>query len=184
MIVIALAKAIGKSSWLRNSATLSPRARTSITRNGAPTSTASSTIALKIGGLGQRALIDTSVLASLKKSEIRRISSAAAVSTLTIAELVRGLHTAVDDLERTRRLRQLRQVRMSLRALPFDADCAGAYGRVSAAVERIGRKPRGSRALDLMIATTALAHEIPLYTLNAKDLRGLEDLIEIVDVAA
>jgi len=71
---------------------------------------------------------------------------------------------------------------MSLSALPFDTDCARAYGRVSAAVERVGRKPRGSRALDLMIATTALAHEIPLYTLNVKDLRGLEDLIEIVDV--
>jgi hypothetical protein len=34
-----------------------------------------------------------------------------------------------------------------------------------------------------MIATAALAHEIPLYTLNAKDLRGLDDLIEIVDIS-
>ncbi len=73
---------------------------------------------------------------------------------------------------------------ISLEVLPFDTDCARVYGRASAAVERIGRKPRGSRALDLMIATTALAHEIPLYTLNAKDLRGLEGLIEIVDVGS
>jgi predicted nucleic acid-binding protein len=35
-----------------------------------------------------------------------------------------------------------------------------------------------------MIAATALVHEIPLYTLNAKDLHGLEGLIEIVDVGA
>jgi hypothetical protein len=35
-----------------------------------------------------------------------------------------------------------------------------------------------------MIAATALAHDLPLYTKNAKDLRGLEDLIEIVDVGA
>ncbi len=35
-----------------------------------------------------------------------------------------------------------------------------------------------------MIAATALAYDLPLYTLNAKDLRGLEDLIEIVDVSA
>ena len=50
--------------------------------------------------------------------------------------------------------------------------------------ELAGRKPRGSRAIDLMIAATALAHDLPLYTLNAKDLRGLEALIEIVDVGS
>ena len=47
-----------------------------------------------------------------------------------------------------------------------------------------GRKARGARAVDLMIAATALAHDLPLYTRNAKDLHGLEDLIEIVDVSA
>jgi predicted nucleic acid-binding protein len=50
------------------------------------------------------------------------------------------------------------------------------------ATERIGRKARGSRTVDLMIASTALAWDLPLYTLNVKDLRGLEGLIEIVDV--
>ena len=34
-----------------------------------------------------------------------------------------------------------------------------------------------------MIAATALAHGIPLFTLNASDLRGLRGLIEIVDLA-
>lgn len=174
----APAETTGRRSWPRNYATLSPRARTSTTSNGAPMSTAASTMVQKIGGLGRRALIDTSVLASLKKSEIRRISPAATASTLTVAELVRGLHTASDDLERGRRLHQLRQVENSLEVLPFDTDCAQAYGRAAAAVERIGRKPRGSRALDLMIATTALAHDLPL----SKDLRGLEGLVEIVDV--
>jgi predicted nucleic acid-binding protein len=43
-------------------------------------------------------------------------------------------------------------------------------------------EPRGARAVDLIIAATALAHDIPLYTRNAKDLRGLEKLIAIVDV--
>ena len=64
----------------------------------------------------------------------------------------------------------------------FDVRCARAYGLVYGAIIRIGRKPRGARAVDLMIAATALAHDLPLYTLNSKDLRGLEDLIEIVDV--
>lgn len=47
-----------------------------------------------------------------------------------------------------------------------------------------GRKARGSRSVDLMIAATALAHRLPLYTLNPKDLRGLESLIEIVDIGS
>jgi predicted nucleic acid-binding protein len=37
--------------------------------------------------------------------------------------------------------------------------------------------------VDLMIAATARAHELPLYTLNASDLRGLGDLVEIVDLS-
>ena len=65
--------------------------------------------------------------------------------------------------------------------LPFDASCARAYGRVYAAVAATGRKSRGRRAVDLMIAATALAHDLPLYTLNAEDLRGLEPVLDVVD---
>jgi len=47
-------------------------------------------------------------------------------------------------------------------------------------VTAVGRRARGARIIDLMIAATALANDLPLYTRNAKDLYGLEDLIEIV----
>jgi hypothetical protein len=66
--------------------------------------------------------------------------------------------------------------------LPFDGGCAHAFGVIYASVLAVGRKPRGSRQVDLMIAATALAHGLPLYTLNAADLRGLDQLIEIVDL--
>lgn len=72
---------------------------------------------------------------------------------------------------------------MKVETLPFEAACARAYGRVYAEVAMAGRKPRGPRALDLMIAATALAYVLPLYTLNAADLEGLEDLIEVVDLS-
>jgi hypothetical protein len=106
-----------------------------------------------------------------------------AVSALTIAELVGGAHGTDDELKRKRREHQLRFVRAAVEPLPFDLRCARSYGPVYARVIRQGRKPRGARAIDLMIAATAVAHGLPLYTRNAKDLRGLEQLIEIVDVS-
>ncbi len=139
-------------------------------------------MARKIGTSGPRVLIDTSILVDLKSSELLRLSAKVAISTLTVAELVKGHYAAVRDLDRERRRRHLHGVEATIEALPFDLGCARAFGRVAAAVERIGRRSRGSRSVDLMIAATALAHNLPLYTLNSKDLRGLEDLIEIVDV--
>jgi len=44
-----------------------------------------------------------------------------------------------------------------------------------------GRKP-GARVVDLLIAATADAPDARLYTANADDLRGMEDLVEIVPV--
>lgn len=129
-------------------------------------------------------LIDTSVAVRLKKSEFPRLRPGLTVSMLSIAELARGLHVSIGDLEKERRRQHLHRVEVNIEVLPFDCSCAQAYGLVTSAVERVGRKPRGSRAIDLMIAATALAHDLPLYTLNSKDLRGLEGLIEIVDVGA
>jgi predicted nucleic acid-binding protein len=61
-----------------------------------------------------------------------------------------------------------------------DAAVARAYGRVYAAVATSGRKARGRRAFDLLIAATALAAELPLYTRNPNDFGGLESLVEVV----
>lgn len=105
-----------------------------------------------------------------------------AISALTLAELTSGPHGAGHDLKRARRQHHLQYVEANLEALPFDSRCARAYGSIYAAVAASGRKARGARAVDLMIAATALAHELPLYTLNAKDLQGLDELLEIVDL--
>jgi predicted nucleic acid-binding protein len=45
-----------------------------------------------------------------------------------------------------------------------------------------GRKARGARAVDLLIAATALSVDLPLYTRNGDDFRGIEQLVEIVVV--
>ena len=113
-----------------------------------------------------------------------RLPAEIAVSALTLAELASGPHAARDDLERSRRQAHLQQIEASFESLPFDAACARSYGRVYAAVALAGRKPRGPRAVDLMIAATAIANQLPLFTRNAADLRGLGSLLDVVDLSA
>jgi predicted nucleic acid-binding protein len=129
-------------------------------------------------------LIDTSVAVDIRDLDAGMFPTEVAISALTLGELATGPHAASDELTRARRQSHLQFVETHLEALPFESSCARAYGIVYAAVHRMGRKPRGARAIDLMIAATALAHDLPLYTRNAKDLHGLEELIEIVDVSA
>lgn len=127
-------------------------------------------------------LLDTSVVIAVDEIDVSRLPAAIAISTLSLAELTAGPLTAADDLERVRRQNRLQRFESGVAALPFDSDCARAYGQVYAAVTGHGRKPRGARAVDLMIAATALANRLPLYTLNAGDLHGLDGLLEIVDL--
>jgi predicted nucleic acid-binding protein len=129
-----------------------------------------------------RGLIDTSVAVDLGSLDPSQLPGEIAISALTLAELSAGPHAAGDELTQARRQLQLQQIEADFETVPFDPHCARAYGRIYAAVDGAGRKPRGGRAVDLMIAATALAHDLALYTRNAKDLHGLEDLIEIVDV--
>jgi predicted nucleic acid-binding protein len=130
-----------------------------------------------------RGLIDTSVVIGYERVNVRSLPDEMSISTLTLAELSAGPLATEDDLERARRQERLQRFESGIDSLPFTAECARAYGHVYVADVASGRKPRGTRAVDLMIAATALAHELPLYTLNARDLRGLGQLIEIVDVS-
>lgn len=129
-----------------------------------------------------RGLLDTSVVIRYDEVDPSRLPAEIAISTLTLAELTAGPHGAKDELERARRQHRLQRFEAEIEPLSFSAECARAYGSVYVATMAVGRKPRGSRSVDLMIAATALAHRLPLYTLNPKDLRGLDPLIEIVDV--
>lgn len=131
---------------------------------------------------GDRGLLDTSVAVDLGSIDPARFPAEIAVSALTLAELSGGPHAADDELTRARRQMQLQHVEANFETVPFDPRCARAYGRIYAAIDNAGHKPRGPRAVDLMIAATALALDLPLYTRNSKGLRGLEELIEIVDV--
>lgn len=129
-----------------------------------------------------RGLVDTAVVIDLEKIEPRKLPVEVAIATVTLAELAAGPHVNTDPEERARRQDRLQRVEATFEALPFDAAAARAYGRVYATVLATGGKARGRRALDLLIAATALAVELPLYTRNPTDFDGLDRLIEVVAV--
>jgi predicted nucleic acid-binding protein len=127
-----------------------------------------------------RGLIDTSVVIDLGHVDPADLPSEIAISAVTLAELAAGPHATADADERARRQDRLQRTEATFEALPVDGAVARAYGRVYAAVATAGRQARGRRAFDLLIAATALAAELPLYTRNRGDFRELEPLIELV----
>ena len=127
-------------------------------------------------------MLDTSVVIDLEKIDPTSLPLEAAVSALTLAELAAGPHAASDPGERGRRQDRLQRTEATLHPIPFDTDSARAYGRVYAAVAAEGRKSRGARAVDLLIAAAAIAADLPLYTRNRKDFIGLDHLLEVIEI--
>ena len=129
-----------------------------------------------------RGLIDTSVVIDLEAIDPEQLPRELAISAITLAELAAGPHATRDAAERARRQDRLQRTEATFEPLPVDGNVARAYGRVYAAIAASGRKARGRRAADLFIAATALAADLPLYTRNADDFSGLDELLDIVDV--
>jgi predicted nucleic acid-binding protein len=127
-------------------------------------------------------LIDISVVIDLDQIDAGQLPSEMAISALTMAELAAGPHATGNSAERAGRQDRLQRAEATFDPLPFDSGAARAYGRVYAAIIATGRKARGPRAVDLLIAATALAADLPLYTRNADDFRGLEHLVTVVGV--
>jgi predicted nucleic acid-binding protein len=130
----------------------------------------------------RRGIIDTSVVIDLEHLDSSELPLELAVSAITMAELAAGPHATDDTEERARRQDRVQRAEAAFDPLPFDGEAARAYGRIYAAVIGAGRKARGARALDLLIAATACAAELPLYTRNPEDFRGLGHLVRVVEV--
>lgn len=127
-----------------------------------------------------RGLLDTSVVIDLEQLRANDLPVELAVSAVTMAELASGPEATSDLQERARRIALLQHAEDTFDQLPFDIAAARVYGRIYAAVIAAGRKARGRRTMDLLIAATALSNKLPLYTHNAEDFAGLESLLDIV----
>jgi predicted nucleic acid-binding protein len=129
-----------------------------------------------------RGIVDTSVVIDLERLDPGRLPIELAVAAVTLAELAAGPHATDDAEERARRQDRLQRAEATFEPLPFDARAARAYGRVYPAIAHPGNKARSRRALDLLIAATALANDLPLYTRNPADFRDLAGLMDVVPV--
>jgi len=121
-------------------------------------------------------MLDTSVLILL--SALRDptvLPDRPVISAITLAELSVGPLVASSEEERAARQAHLQQAEADFDALPFDADAARAFGQVAASLRRSGRKT-AARAYDAMIAATAMANGLPLYTANPDDFAHIDGL--------
>ena len=138
----------------------------------------------------RQGLLDTNILVLRRWIDPTELPDEMAISAITLAELSAGPHQVRPNSEqalydeheeRARRTEALQRAESEFDPIPFDAEAARIYGRVTAAVVTAGRKPR-RRVADLMIAATAIAEGLPLVTTNPADYAGLEKLISIVPV--
>lgn len=97
------------------------------------------------------------------------------ITTVTLAELSVGPLATKDPAEQAVRQARLQLVEATFDPLPFDAASARAFGSVAAGLRRAGRKS-GARTYDAMIAATAIANALPLYTANPRDFAGIDGL--------
>jgi len=142
------------------------------------------------GSAHDQGLLDTNILILRRWVDPAALPNEMAISAITLAELSAGPHqvrpnseqaTYDEHAERARRVDVLQRAEHEFDPIPFGVEAARIYGRVTASVVAVGRKPR-RRAIDLMIAATAIAEELPLYTTNPDDFDGLRNLLTVVPV--
>ncbi|MDX2971686.1 type II toxin-antitoxin system VapC family toxin [Kribbella solani] len=135
----------------------------------------------------EQGIVDTNIVILRRLIDPAELPAEMAISAITLAELSAGPHQVRDkmgydpNIERARRVDLLQRAENEFDPIPFGADAARIYGRICAAVVAAGRTPR-RRVADLMIASIAVAEQLPLFTTNPDDFKGLEQLLPVVPV--
>src|SRR5215207_9314821 len=123
-----------------------------------------------------RGVLDTSTVILLSRlSDHTVLPAQPLITAVTLAELSVGPLVARTDQERAARQAHLQQTETDFDPIPFDAAAARAFGQVAASLRRSGRKT-AARAYEAMIAATAMANGLPVYTCNPTDFAGIDGL--------
>jgi len=128
-----------------------------------------------------RGLLDTSVVVDDDLVDPALLPDESAIAAVTLAELAAGPHATKDEQERARRQDRLQRAAATWDPIPFNTEAARTYGRVFAATRAAGRSSR-TRISDLLTVSTAAANRLPLYTRNAADFAGLEQIATVIAV--
>lgn len=121
-------------------------------------------------------LLDTNIIAAfLNGNELvpKRILEAVdqiALSALVVAELNYGAKVSSKTKENLERLNRLLEI---IRVVPFDIECAKAFGTIKSRLRSIST-PTGE--MDALIAATAIANNAILVTMNKKHFENIENL--------
>jgi tRNA(fMet)-specific endonuclease VapC len=123
-----------------------------------------------------RGILDTSTVILMGRlADATALPDEPLITAVTLAELSVGPLVTGDERERAARQEHLQQAEADFDPLPFDAAAARAFGGVAASLRRAGRKT-SARAYDAMIAATAIAGDLPIYTCNPADFNGIDGL--------
>jgi predicted nucleic acid-binding protein len=120
-------------------------------------------------------VLDTNTLILVDRLDADALPEEPVITAVTLAELSVGPLVTDDDTERAARQARLQEAEATFDPLPFDAAAARAYGAVAASLRRASRKP-SARAFDALIAATAIANGLSVYTCNPKDFVGIAGL--------
>jgi len=123
-----------------------------------------------------RGVLDTSVFVGQEQGrDVGPLPDEAGISVMTLAELHVGVLLARGQKVRAQRLRTLARVERTFDPLPVDDPVARAFAEIVADARRKRRQPR---VVDALIAATAVAHDVPLYSQD-RDF-GLMTRVELV----
>jgi predicted nucleic acid-binding protein len=128
-----------------------------------------------------RGLLDTSVVIDHDVINLDLLPDESAIASVTLAELAAGPHATDKSDERARWQDRLQWATSTWDPIPFDEEGARAYGRVFAATRAAGQSSR-SRFADLLIAATAAANNLPLYTRNPDDFQALGTIVKVIAI--
>lgn len=128
-----------------------------------------------VAGRPQVGLLDTNTVIYLEELRPGELPTEPVISAITLAELTAGPLATDDLVERATRQRHLQRAELDFDALPFTSECARQFGLVRAALAQSGRKS-AARSYDALIAASALAYGLPLYTSNTRDFAEVPGL--------
>lgn len=120
-------------------------------------------------------VLDTSTVVVADRLAPETLPQEPLITAITLAELSIGPLVTNDETERTQRQMLLQRVESTFEPLPFDTSAARAFAGVASSLRRAGRKTT-ARTFDALIAATAIANGLAVYTCNPNDFHGIAGL--------